>query len=106
MDRALSAVIGQRGSAALYERSLHLAQADYPWLGAAFANTAEPDRFGALRAALVQQTPQHAAAAHDFLLHTFTTLLADLIGASLSRRLLQAAWESPSSGPSASDTSP
>jgi hypothetical protein len=106
MDKSLSTVIGQRGSAALYERSLHLAQAAYPWLGAAYESAAEPRRFGALHAALVQQTPEHAAAAHDFLLHTFVTLLTDLIGASLTRRLLQAAWEPPSSGPAVEDSSP
>jgi hypothetical protein len=106
MDKSLSAVIGRRGSAALYERSLHLAQSAYPWLGAAYENAAEPRRFGPLRAALVQQTPENAAAAHDLLFHTFINLLTDLVGASLTRRLLQAAWEPPSSGPSALDTSP
>ena len=33
---ALAPLIGQRGSAALYKRSLHLARADYSWLVAAF----------------------------------------------------------------------
>jgi len=98
-------VIGLRGSAALYERSLHLAQADFLWLGAAYPGAAEPGRFAALRSVLVQQTPQQAAAAHDSLLHTFVNLLTDLIGASLTRRLLQDAWEPPSSGHSALDTS-
>ena len=106
LDKALSPVIGLRGSAALYERSLHLAQADFLWLGAAYPGAAEPGGFAALRAALVQQTPEHAAAAHDFLLHTFINLLTDLIGASLTRRLLQAAWELPSSGQAVEDTSP
>ena len=99
-------MIGHRGSAALYERSLHLAQADFLWLGAAYQGAAEPGEFAALHAALVLQTPEQAAAAQDFLLHTFINLLTDLIGASLARRLLQAAWESPSSGHAALDTSP
>jgi hypothetical protein len=105
VDKALSPVIGLRGSAALYERSLHLAQADYPWLGAAHEIAAEPRHLAVLHAALVQNTPEQAAAAHDFLLQTFVTLLTDLIGASLTRRLLQAAWEPPSSGHAALDTS-
>lgn len=105
IDKALSPVIGLRGSAALFERSLHLAQADYPWLGAADEHAAGARQFGALRSLLVQQTPDQAAAAHDFLLHTFVNLLTDLIGASLTRRLLQAAWEPPSSGHAALDTS-
>lgn len=106
IDKALSPVIGLRGSAALYERSLHLAQANHPWLGAAHEYAAEARHFSALHSVLVQQTPEQAAAAHDFLLHTFMTLLTDLIGASLTRRLLRAAWEPPSSGHAALDTSP
>ena len=104
IDKALSPVIGLRGSAALYERSLHLAQTQSPWLGAAHEYEGDARRFSALRSALVQQTPEQAAAAHDFLLHTFVTLLTDLIGASLTRRLLQAALELPSSGHAALDT--
>jgi hypothetical protein len=105
VHKALSPVIGQRGSAALYERSLHLAQADFQWLGAAYQGGADRGGFDTLRAALAQQTPGHAAAAHDFLLQTFIDLLTDLIGASLTRRLLKAAWEPPSSGHAAEDTS-
>ena len=105
VDKALSPVIGQRGSAALYERSLHLAQAEYLWLGAAYQGAAEPGGFAALRAALVQQTPEQAAAAQDFLLHTFINLLTDLIGTSLTRRLLQSAWDLPSNGHSVEDKS-
>ena len=102
----MSPVIGQRGSAALYERSLHLAQADFLWLGAAYPDAAESGGFAAFHAALVQQTPEQAAAAQDFLLHTFINLLTDLIGPSLTRRLLQAAWEPSSSGQAVEDKSP
>ena len=98
-------MIGLRGSAALYERSLHLAQADFLWLGAAYPGAAEPGRFAALRSVLVQQSPKQAAAAQDFLLHTFINLLTDLVGASLTMRLLQAAWEPPSGGHAAQEPS-
>jgi hypothetical protein len=106
IDRALSPVIGQRGSAALYQRSLHLARADFPWLAAAYESAAEPRALGALHAALVQQTAEHAAAAHDRVLHTLLGLLADLIGQSLTERLLKSAWDSPSSGNAVQDTLP
>lgn len=106
IDRALSPVIGQRGSAALYQRSLHLARADFPWLAAVYGNAAEPRDFVALHAALVQQTAKHAAAAHDHLLQTMLDLLADLIGQSLTERLLQSAWDSPSSGNAVQDNLP
>ena len=98
MDKALSGVIGQRGSSALFQRCLHLAASDYPWLGAAYAGAAESGAFSSLRTALAQQTPEQAAAAHDSLLQTFLDLLAELIGESLTRRLLQAAWDPSSSG--------
>jgi hypothetical protein len=106
IDKALSPVIGQRGSAALFQRSLHLTQADYPWLGAAHQGEVARYGFDVLRAALAQQTAKDAAAAHDRMLHTFIDQLAALIGASLTQRLLRPAWESPSSGHAALDTSP
>ncbi len=99
-------MIGPRGSAALYERSLHLARADYLWLGAACEIAAEPGEFDPLRSALAQQTPGLAAAAQDRLFQIFIELLTDLIGASLTRRLLQAALDLPSSGHAALDKSP
>jgi hypothetical protein len=98
-------VIGQRGSAALYQRALHLARAHYSWL-AACEGAGERGEFDALRSALSTQPPEHAAAAHDSLLQTFIDLLADLIGESLTQRLLQAAWESPARGHAVKDTSP
>ena len=106
IDNALSPVIGRRGSAALFQRSLHLAREGYPWLGAASTKAAEDDEFAALRVALALQTPEHAAAAHDSMLQTFLALLADLIGESLTLRLLRDAWELPSNGPAGKDTSP
>ena len=106
VDRALSPVIGQRGSAALYQRSLHLVRVDYPWLAALYESAAQPRDFDALHAALVQQTAGHAAAAHDHVLQTFLEMLADLIGQSLTERLLKSAWDSPSSGNAVQDTLP
>lgn len=106
IDRALSPVIGQRGSAALFERSMHLVRESYPWLGGASDAAAERDQFAALRAALAQQAPGHAAAAHDSMLQTFLSLLADLIGESLTQRLLRDVWAPPSSGHAVEDTSP
>jgi hypothetical protein len=106
IDKALSPVIGGRGSAALFERSLHLAREGFPWLGAAYESAAERDEFAAFRAALAQQAPGHAAAAHDSMLQTFLALLADLIGESLTQRLLRDVWEPPSSGHAVEDISP
>jgi hypothetical protein len=106
VDRALSSVIGSRGMAALYRRSLHLALAEHPWLAAAYEDALQPGDFASLRAALSQQTATNAAAAHDVMLQTFEDLLNNLIGRSLTRRLLQAVWDNPSSGDAVQDNSP
>ena len=103
---ALSPVIGPRGSAALYQRSLHVTRALYAWLPVAYEAAAEPGDFGALRSALALQTAVDGAAAHDAMLHTFLDLLTALIGEPLSERLLQDVWAPPSSGPAIKDTSP
>ena len=105
IDGALAPVIGARGNAALYKRSLHLARAQHPWLAAAYEGAVQPGDYSALRAALAQQTAANASQAHDALLRIFHDLLADLIGRSLTRRLLQAAWEPNSYGNAVQDDS-
>ncbi len=89
MHRAMAPVIGARGSAALYHRTLHVARATYPWLGAPCDTAAEPGDFAPLRDALASRTAVEAAAAHDGMLRAFLDLLATLIGAPLTARLLQ-----------------
>ena len=106
IDAALSPVIGPRGSAALYKRSLHLARADHPWLAPAYEGFAHPGDFGTLRAVLAQRDAIGAAAAHDAILKIFHDLLADLIGRSLTQRLLQAVWQTPSNGNAVQDERP
>lgn len=96
IDAALAPVIGPRGSTALYKRCLHLTRAIYPLLGSAYDAASGPGDYSGLHAVLSQQTPADAAAAHDAMVRTFNDLLADLIGRSLTQRLLQSAWEPPS----------
>jgi hypothetical protein len=106
VDAALAPVIGARGSAALYKRCLHLTRVSHPLLSGAYIAASPPGDYSALAAVLSQQTPSDAAAAHDAMLQTFTDLLADLIGRSLTRRLLQAAWSPNSYGNAVQDESP
>jgi hypothetical protein len=106
IDGALSPVIGVRGNAALYKRSLHLARAQYPWLAAAYEGAVQPGDYSALRTTLAQQTATDASQAHDALLRIFNDLLADLIGRSLTKRLLQAAWSPNSYGDAVQDDLP
>jgi hypothetical protein len=103
----LSPIIGQRGFAALYQRSVYLQRGRDPWLAPAHEGVALSDDFPALRAALSQQPPERAAEAQSALLQTFQNLLVTLIGEALTERLLQPVWDTPSSsGPPAQDTTP
>ena len=100
IDQALHPIIGHRGVAALYSRSLSLAATTYPWL--AIDQPAVPaavDPSG-LRAALMQQAAAEAAAGGSALFLRFHELLASLVGPSLTERLLCSVWTRPS------DTSP
>jgi hypothetical protein len=95
LDAALSPIIGLRGVAALFWRSLHLARATYPWLPA--IPPGNPFNFdpGPLRAVLAQRRADEAAAAADCFLQSLHRLLVSLIGASLTERLLRATWGPP-----------
>lgn len=106
IDDILTPILGQRGMAALYERSLHLAAAAHPWLAAPDEN--DPPAVGpaALRSALARRSSAVAMAGASALLQTFYELLASLVGASLTERLLRPVWSTPSSGPSAQDKMP
>lgn len=93
IDDALTPIIGTRGVVALYQRSLHLSMASHPWL-AVKTNGGGPVN---LQTLLAQQSAADAAAGGSTFLHTFHSLLTSLIGASLTERLLRAAWAAPSS---------
>jgi hypothetical protein len=106
IDAALSPIIGQRGVAALYKRSLYLTGAAHPWLAATHGSVQPTMDLAALKSVFVQQTSADAAAAGNALLQKFHELLASLVGSSLTERLLRSVWANPSSGPPAQDTSP
>jgi hypothetical protein len=101
---ALSPIIGPGGVAALYRRSLSLRLADYPWLANVSECPLPPGDFSALRRELSQQAKADPVAANGALLRSFSQLLTNLIGASLTARLLQSVWEK--HGHTAQDTSP
>lgn len=91
IDAALSPVIGQRGVATLYQRSVQRAAATVPCLLAARDEAMQPGDFAALHALLAALPITEATAANDTLLQTFYDLLASLIGPSLTERLLRSA---------------
>jgi len=85
---ALAPIVGQRGVAALYGRSLTLASTSHPWLAAAQGGMQTAVDLPALSAVLASQAAAEAAAGGHTLAKTFDELLTSLIGASLTGRLL------------------
>jgi hypothetical protein len=105
IDAALSPVVGRRGVAALYKRSLHLTTAEYPWLASASQAASEPGDFSALEQAIGQQAIADGRAAHAAVIKKFREMLANLIGDSLTARLLQPVWTNVANGLDAQDKS-
>ncbi|MEP7313856.1 MAG: hypothetical protein ABI859_14830 [Pseudomonadota bacterium] len=89
---ALAPIVGPLGVAALYKRSVYVAGQTHPWLLGAHEDVKDSADFAALRLAVAAQNHTEAGAGAGFLLHTFNELLASLIGASLTRRLLSKVW--------------
>jgi hypothetical protein len=85
---ALSPIIGAAGAEALYERSLFLTIAEYPWLESV-DDSLESGELTALRRKLARQTRADAAAANAALLNS----LAQVMGKLIATRLLQPVWE-------------
>ena len=89
---ALSPVIGAAGVAALFQRSLFLRTAEFPWL-ADVGDPTSAGEFDSLRSVVLQQKRSDAVAANAALLQSLAQVLGNLIGASLTKRLLQPVWE-------------
>ena len=105
IDNALSPIIGHRGVAGLYKRSLSLTRGEHPALTRVFDEAIVPGDYSTLQQALAQQSSSVAIAASSALLTTFTDLLVKLIGLSLTQRLLRPLLDGPSSrGDAAQDT--
>lgn len=94
---ALTPVLGQRGVAALYRRTLNVAARTHPCLLDAHEE-GEPIGFAPLRAVLLAQPDNQAAMATDASIQTFHELLNSLIGIPLTQKLLGNLWSSTFSG--------
>ena len=105
IDATLAPIIGQRGVAALFKRSLHLNRPAYPCLAQAFESVQTTLDVTPLKAVLGHQTAGEAAAVGGATLQTFHELLAHLIGDSLTERLLRSVWATFLSGEAARDIS-
>ncbi|MEP7102436.1 MAG: hypothetical protein ABI781_18135 [Burkholderiales bacterium] len=104
IDRALAPIVGQRGMAALYKRSLHLSRPAHPWLPVSAHGSESEMDLAALTAALAARTSAEAGSAGTQLLDGFRALLITLIGESLTERLLRPVWTNFLSGAPARDT--
>jgi len=96
LDAALSPIIGRRGVVALFKRSLVLTVQGHSSLAAAHDDMDALGDFDALRVTLEQQSSAAAIAMSGALLQKFVGLLTNLIGASLTERLLQSVRDNPS----------
>jgi hypothetical protein len=105
IDQALSPILGHRGVAALYYRSLKLASVTHPWLADGHPGAFDAIDRSALKSALMQQPVAQAAAGGCALFETFRELLASLVGASLTERLLRSVWTASSGASPAQDHS-
>jgi hypothetical protein len=106
IDATLCPIIGQRGVAALYKRSLHLSTAAYPWMGGLHEGVLPAIDPVPLRSVLARQSSDDARAAGNTLLANFHGLLSTLVGPSLTERLLRAVWANTSNGSPALDNPP
>ena len=104
IETALAPIIGQRGVAALYQRSLHLAAASHPWLAGVHQGAQATMDLALLESAFARQDSAEAAAAGRVLLRTMEELLASLIGGALSERLLRSALTPSATEPPPQDT--
>jgi hypothetical protein len=103
IEAALTPIIGKRGVAALYERSLYLARVHHPWLAAVPENIEARMDLPALAVVLARQNRSSAAAGGQAHLQALHELLCGLVGSSLAERLLASTPVNAFNGPAAQD---
>ena len=92
LSQQLSALIGHEGCNALFDRSLHMTSAQFPWLTSHNAPFGERVPLEVLKSALQPRDSDESARAVILLLSTFTGLLCMLIGQNLTTNILRTAW--------------
>lgn len=85
---ALSPIIGEKSVSALYKRSLYLNRSKHPWLSTAYGELPHAEILLTLQDTVSRQTLNNAKTAVNDLLAIFQELLHNLIGESLTQRLL------------------
>ena len=92
---ALAPIVGSRGVAVLYKRSLFLTSREHPALSGMHENVQSTMDLSPLAAALASLSEAEANAVGAALLQSFYELLGSLVGLSLTERLLGALWDHP-----------
>lgn len=87
----LCPLIGDSGFCALFGRAVHVVGPEHAWLAPQQSCRAPDQLFSLLEERLALVDAGRAAAANEFLLRTFTQLLATLIGEALTQRVLSSA---------------
>jgi hypothetical protein len=90
--RQVSPLIGDAGVAAIWARSLHLTEQQFPSLAPLRSSDQSDAPFGHLQVSLEKQEPTVGTRAAVGLLTSAGDLLALFIGESLTTRLLREAW--------------
>ena len=92
IEATLVPIVGQRGVAALFARSLQLSAKSFAWLNPTSEGVPLLFDSRAMREVIALRPSPEAAAGTCLLLQNFCDLLAKLVGRSLTERLLRAPW--------------
>lgn len=87
----LTLIIGDRGFASLYARSLNKASAEFAWLEP-HPSKASADAFKLLASNIATRAPEEAQAANSAVLNIFIDTLIILIGDLVTNSIIRAAW--------------
>lgn len=92
LSSQLISIIGEGGFSSLYDRSLYLTRAAFPWLAAGKPLHSIDSRFSELKVSLAKSGTTEASKASHMLILKFTDILASLIGEPLTIDILGSAW--------------
>jgi hypothetical protein len=102
--RQLSPLVGDAGVAAIYARSLHLTQRQFPRLAPDRTSDQDDGPFARAQLFVEHQESDVATEAAVAVLTTVGELLASFIGESLTTRLLREAWPDDFAGDATEET--
>lgn len=95
LARHLAQLMGDTGSRAIFNRSLLLTRAHFPWIASVVGTAGLPpgeSPWTPLRASMELQDPETVIVAFTELLASLVRILGNLIGAPFAARLLREAW--------------